>query len=163
MAPVRPVRSVPWACDNSKRALVPPAHHVPWQRDPPHVSDVAPPEFAIGNVAAPPIIGTCLSLPASCPWSFGAARCCSSAMAASRALAHPRTTLQRPLTAQEERVAWASTAVDGAPKFKCPLRPGGLKPWTQQLDQRLQKVSSIRGFVEDDRSVRERRPPDLQG
>jgi hypothetical protein len=50
-----------------------------------------------------------------------------------------------------------------APKFKCPLRPGGLKPWTQQLDQRPQKVSSIRVFVEDDRSVRERRPPDLQG
>jgi hypothetical protein len=40
---------------------------------------------------------------------------------------------------------------------------GGLKPWTQQLDQRPQKVSSIRGFVEDDRSVRERRPPDLHG
>ena len=40
---------------------------------------------------------------------------------------------------------------------------GGLKRWTQQYEQRLQMVSSSRGFVEGDHLVRARRKSDLLG
>ena len=65
--------------------------------------------------------------------------------------------------------AWGYTRIKGALKnlghkiarntIKRILQEGGLKRWTQQFDQRPQRVSSNRGFVEGDRSVLERRPP----